>query len=257
MITAPDFITQYITGMTSSPDIVVVGAGGTGSALLGKLFMLNNTLVALGAEPLSVSVYDPDTVSPSNIGRQAFYEFDIGRNKAEVLVSRFNAFGTVNWTSHNEAYSCYDKYYSPVIIIGCVDSVDGRKAMHESMKELNNALYIDCGNDSTSGNVIMGMNAYVNSTRCYLPSVVDLYKEQFATHQPRPSDSCSAEEAINKQEFGVNDTAANHAIQLLWQLFRHGKVAHQGISYDLKSGYSVPIEATPETWAMYGYAECA
>lgn len=255
MITAPDFITQYITGMTSSPDIVVVGAGGTGSALLGKLFMLNNTLVALGAAPLSVSVYDPDTVSPSNIGRQAFYEFDIGRNKAEVLVSRFNAFGTVTWKSHNEPFGHYDKYHSPVIILGCVDSVTGRQAMHQAMNEQRNALYIDCGNDATSGNVIMGMNAHTNGKHCYLPSVVDLYKEQFSTHQPRPSDSCSAEEAINKQEFGVNDTAANHAIQLLWQLFRHGKVAHQGVSFDLKSGYSVPIEATPESWSMYGYVE--
>ena len=172
-------------------------------------------------------------------------------------MSRFNAFGTVNWTSHNVVFEHYDKHYAPVIIIGCVDSVTGRQAMHNVMNEQQDALYIDCGNDATSGNVIMGMNAYINDTRCYIPSVVDLYKEQFSTHQPRPSDSCSAEEAINKQEFGVNDAAAQHAIQMLWQLLRHGKIAHQGISYDLQSGYSVPIEATPESWSMYGYQQSA
>ena len=66
-------------------------------------------------------------------------------------------------------------------------------------------------------------------------------------------DSCSASDAINKQDFGINDLAANHASQMLWQLIRHGKVDYQGTTVDLRTGISAPILADAETWSMYGY----
>ena len=39
---------------------------------------------------LNVTVYDPDVVTQFNIGRQLFYQTDLGQNKALCLVGRVN-----------------------------------------------------------------------------------------------------------------------------------------------------------------------
>lgn len=253
-IMCPDFINKRMFGYGAGLDVVVVGAGGTGSALLGKLFMLNNTIVALGGSPLSVTVYDDDVVSQSNIGRQAFYPFDIGLPKAEVLVNRFNAFGSVQWRFKTERFKHDENaFHSSKVFFGCVDSVEGRKELHKAMNKISGSIYIDCGNDSSTGNVILGMNATIDGKSTYLPTVYDLYKEQLDNHVSKPSDSCSAEEAIQKQEFGVNDLAATHALQMFWQLIRHGELEYQGVSYDLKTGYTAPFKADKDVWGMFGY----
>ena len=254
-IISPDFLTKFATQGTQPLKVVVVGAGGTGSALLGKLFQLHNTLVELSGNGLSVTVYDDDVVSQSNIGRQAFYPFDLHRPKAQCLVERFNAFGNVNWSYRNERFDkdSLEHSYNGVVVFGCVDNVAGRKAIHNAFSNTDNCLWVDAGNDKDSGNVIMGMSARVNKELTYLPSVVDLYKEQIENHVDNNKDSCSALDAINKQCFGINDMIASHSIQFLWQLIRYGKVDYQGVSLNLKTGACAPIHANKETWSMYGY----
>lgn len=72
---SPDFIQSY--NMGGNLKVVVVGAGGTGSALLSKLFQMNATLQKLGAPALDVVVYDDDTVAMPNTGRQSFFELSM------------------------------------------------------------------------------------------------------------------------------------------------------------------------------------
>jgi len=254
-IQSPDFITEYATNGIRRLKIVVVGAGGTGSALLGKLFQLHNTLEALSINGLDVIVYDDDVVTKSNLGRQSYYSFDLGKGKAECLVERFNAFGSVNWEYKNERFNeeSLGSSYGGVVIFGCVDNVPSRQAIHTAFANKKECVWIDSGNDATSGNIIMAMSANVNKKHCYLPSVVDLYREQIDGHIDNNKDSCSALDAINKQAFGVNDMAAAQSIQLLWQLIRHGNVDYQGVSFDLKTGATAPLQANKDTWAMYGY----
>ena len=60
--------------MTRAVNVLLVGAGGTGSRMLEKLVALHRALIAKGHPAgLEVTVVDPDTVSSANIGRQAFY----------------------------------------------------------------------------------------------------------------------------------------------------------------------------------------
>lgn len=57
---------------------VLIGAGGTGSHLVGALMALDHALRALGHPGgLQVTVYDPDRVSSANLGRQAFWPVDL------------------------------------------------------------------------------------------------------------------------------------------------------------------------------------
>ena len=74
------FFTQRIS-------IDVIGAGGTGSYLLSYLAQIHYLLRMVGGNdnPFDVTVWDRDTVSETNVGRQNFWPMDIGLPKAEVL----------------------------------------------------------------------------------------------------------------------------------------------------------------------------
>ena len=49
-------------------------------------------LQALGHPGLHVTVFDPDTVTEANIGRQLFSGSELGLNKAAALATRINRF---------------------------------------------------------------------------------------------------------------------------------------------------------------------
>lgn len=254
---SPDFIQSY--NMGGALKVVVVGAGGTGSALLSKLFQMNATLQKLGAPALDVVVYDDDTVAMPNIGRQSFYEFDIDRPKAEVLVERFNQFGATNWVAKVERFSATSESLGyrdgGVILFGCVDNAPARKELHKAMHSFSRwgCVYVDAGNANRSGNVIVGMSAQVNGRKVVYPTVYDLYKSQLDEWKPVAGDSCSHEESIQRQDFGLNDMMAVLSSQVLWQLVRHGKCAYQMASVDFETGVMQSFQPDPDYWSMFGY----
>ena len=57
----------------------------TGSQVITNLARMSMALQALGHPGLHVTVFDPDTVSQANIGRQLFSETELGLNKAVSL----------------------------------------------------------------------------------------------------------------------------------------------------------------------------
>lgn len=65
--------------------LIVVGCGGTGSALL---YFLSRFLLNLDKDVL-VTLVDGDTVEQKNVIRQSFVPRDIGENKAKVLSNRY------------------------------------------------------------------------------------------------------------------------------------------------------------------------
>src|SRR6266567_3896056 len=86
--------------------VLVVGCGGTGSAVLGGLPYLHLSMLAQGHPyGLSVTVMDGDNVSPANSVRQPFSRAEIGLNKAIVLVNRINLFG--DYALDKSSLSCY------------------------------------------------------------------------------------------------------------------------------------------------------
>jgi len=59
--------------------------------------------------------------------------------------------------------------------------------------------------------------------------------------------SCSAIEALDRQEPFVNATLANHALALLARLFRHGSITHHGAFVNV-AGSRAPIAVNPSMW---------
>jgi PRTRC genetic system ThiF family protein len=243
--------------------ILVVGCGGTGSAILGGLPYLHQALVAWGhAGGLHVTVMDGDTISAVNCVRQAFGRSEIGMNKAIVLVNRINVFWGLNWQAIPEAlkaqaltpsYAVYtEQRLRPDVVIGCVDTRAARAVIAKSVAGLSNAGYwLDLGNHATGGQFVLGepQNARNKRARLRLRTAAELYPELVNPDLDDDREpSCSALEALDRQEPFVNSCLAQHALALLARLFRYGQVSHHGGFVDVAGGRCVPLPIDPARW---------
>src|ERR1700751_2413876 len=120
--------------------VLVVGAGGTGSAILMGLPYLHQAMRVWG-HPYGPQVWimDADTVSETNCARQPFSASDIGLNKATVLINRINMFWGTKWSAEPSFFNertlrrSYDEV--PDLLIGCVDTRAARKVIDQAWLE--------------------------------------------------------------------------------------------------------------------------
>ena len=161
------YIEQRIASTQHKVTINVIGAGGTGSHVLSSLAAMNHALVSFGRQPLYVKIYDPDIVTETNIGRQAFSPADVGKYKAEVLMSRINRFYGLGWHSScrkfGDGITTQQSWaYGANIAISCVDSVMSRREIECKLKTLavceqrtpgyaEPFYWMDIGNNAKSG----------------------------------------------------------------------------------------------------------
>lgn len=235
------YLDKYLRNCLHPISILLVGAGGTGSAVLNNLVRLHTTLIALGGNGLKVTLCDMDTISEANIGRQSFFPQDIGRFKADVLIERVNrTFGT-EWLSYSNPIENYPGLAN--ITISCTDSVESRKVIQKRFKEnksdvpQNKSLYwIDCGNLKFTGQVIMGSQKIkqpeqVNyETTDKLKTILDLYPDlKDVENVP----SCSVSESLSRQDLLINSFIANFGVQMLWQLLRYQYIDYNGLFFNL------------------------
>jgi PRTRC genetic system ThiF family protein len=183
-----------------------------------ELFQMDSLLRQIYEQSvyIDLTLIDGDTVSIFNVGRQTFYMGDVGSNKAEVLVSRFNNFGGTHWKSINE-YCDPQKmtFHDYDIVISEVDKAEFRIKLGEKFNNnqyRSDLLWLDVGNGKSDGQIILG-NAYLNlsSNGIRLPNLYDLYSEMLKDVDDDSEDipSCSTE------------TALKNRISVLTELFQH------------------------------------
>ena len=242
--------------------VLVIGAGGNGSAVLFGLPYLHHALIAWGfTNGLQVTVMDADTVSPTNCVRQPFGAADIGQNKATILINRVNLFHQLSWHSDetffsqgapNNTGSSYDNTVD--FVISCVDTRAARREMHEAF---NNVIgpwrsvryWLDIGNNASNGQFVLGqpLNCVNRRSKTRLRTVTELFPsimDMSLGEGPLPS--CSAAEALERQEPFVNNVLATSALSMITRLMRYGQIDHQGAFYNAESGRSAPISIDPE-----------
>ncbi|HGF4015135.1 PRTRC system ThiF family protein [Burkholderia cenocepacia] len=238
--------------LTSEPHIVVIGAGGNGSAMLASLATLNHAMQELGHPGFRVTAVDGDTVSPSNVGRQGFYPCDVGQFKTDVLIQRINmGFGT-RWSSMPTMFTGNDSgELDADMVISCVDS---RRARSVIAKSFLQGYYVDLGNNAATGQVVIGEFGARRGNDFRLPHAVDLFPEIADTSLPEDDQpSCSMAEALERQNLFINRMIAGWAAELLWQMFRNGKLNFHGNFVNLVSGRVAPIPVDEEVWSRMGY----
>ena len=175
---------------------------------------------------LHVTVMDGDTVSPFNCVRQPFSQGEIGLYKGIVLVNRINLFWGLNWKAIPRALTAqtlsasYAGYGEPTlrpdIVVGCVDTRAARAIIAKSTAGLSGVGYwLDLGNSASSGQFVLGepQNARNKRSRTRLRTVAELYPEVVDPALDDDNEpSCSAIEALERQECFVNTALAQHAL---------------------------------------------
>ena len=240
--------------------VLVVGCGGTGSAVVAGLPYLHQSLVARGHPGgLHVTVLDGDTISPTNCVRQPFARSEVGLNKAVVLVNRLNLFwGEVGSVPiHLKPGSHISRGYSgddlrAHIVVGCVDTRAARAAIRDAVSNRSTVSYwLDLGNNADSGQFILGepLNERNRRSRLRLRTATELYPEIGDPSLDNDGEpSCSAIEALERQEPFVNSTLAQHALALLARLFRYGEISYHGGFINLATGVTSVLRIDPQYW---------
>ncbi|MGR5296876.1 PRTRC system ThiF family protein [Vibrio mediterranei] len=231
--------------------VALIGVGGSGSAMATELIQLDTTLRALSSMcGLQVTVYDPSIVTQANIARQTFFETQVGMNKAEAICWTANCLHGKNWVAVGKCFepNAFNRFD---IIITAVDKPSVRYNLYQSAKNDKKCLWLDLGNGSTTGQVVLGELGKDS----LLPCICDLYDYTELSDEQGNTKSCSANESLLRQSLGVNHTAARLGAQVLWNLFRYGQLKTHGAHFDVESLEVTPIEANPETWLMYGYRQ--
>ena len=258
--------------------VAVIGCGGTGSEIASGLPFLHQAMLAHGHPGgLEVTLIDGDVVSPTNIVRQAFGASDIGHPKAIILASRINAFYGLQWRAlprHLRASDVLDAD----LVIGCVDTRRARAIIRDSAvrqaRRERLTYWLDLGNGAASGQFILGQPCY--ETRSFdsadvdlarsmrarkprlvtelapyrLPTVAELYPETVDVKADGKDDapSCSAVEALARQEPFVNRAIAAQALAMLARLFRYGELAYHGGYVNLVTGRTTCLPVSIDAW---------
>jgi PRTRC genetic system ThiF family protein len=239
--------------------VLVVGAGGTGSAITMGLPYLDQALRVWGRfAGLDVVLLDADTVSETNSVRQPVSISDIGLNKAAVLINRINLFWGTRWHAEPTYFDeqTFDRINDRSIdlLIGCVDTRAARSVISRALTKARNgtAYWLDLGNNSASGQFVLGqpLNARNRRKAARLRTVSELYPEIIDSEGGEdPLPSCSAVEALDRQEPFINQALASAALAMLARLFRYGKLSHHGGFFNAQSGLMSPLPVDPQLWS--------
>ncbi len=207
---------------------------------------------------LEVVMMDADTVSETNCVRQPFSVSDIGQNKATVLINRINLFWGTRWRAEPSYFDdrTLDRINdsSQDLLIGCVDTRAARNMIAQALTKARSrtAYWLDLGNNAASGQFVLGqpLNARNRRKAARLRTVSELYPEIInaeAGEDPLPS--CSAVEALDRQEPFINQTLASAALAMLARLFRYGKLSHHGGFFNAERGTISPLPVDPQLWS--------
>jgi sulfur-carrier protein adenylyltransferase/sulfurtransferase len=224
--------------------IVVIGCGGTGSALIGGFPFLHQALLAAGYPGFHVIVADGDKVTATNCVRQPFSESEIGLYKSVVLVNRLNLFWGLNWYASTEYVTAKTRGTAD-IIISCVDTRGARLEITKSPLFKECVYWLDIGNTADAGQFVLGQpkNDRNRKTSGRLPTVAELFPEIVTPLLDSADDlpACSAVEALERQEPFINQTLAYNSLAMLARLFRHGELTHHGGFVSLANGRMAPL----------------
>lgn len=254
------FVDNYFLNPLHPITVNVIGAGGTGAQVVTNLARLDVTLRALGHPGLHVTVYDPDTVSLPNVGRQLFSVSDVGLNKAQCLVTRINRCMGIAWQAEPEKYP--EKIKKLVredianITITCTDNIKSRVFIGEIFQVLKKYNYydnytpfywMDFGNTKSTGQVLLGTVYDIKQPQSELYEtesklkVITEFVDYKNVKEEDSGPSCSLAEALEKQDLFINSTLANLGCTILWKLFKNGFISYHGLFLNLDTMKVNPI----------------
>lgn len=218
--------------------IMLVGAGGTGSALAIDLARLLYHIREQG-QSIHMQIIDPDVVEPKNVGRQQFSPFDVGQKKAVSMAERLNLWLGLDVMAVPEPFDANTPVMMPeyrnrsvrYILVGAVDNHQARAAMRDYIKSRQNSgdwWWVDAGNGEYTGQVLVGNitagkvglnSAFGLVDGLPAPSVQmpELLQEE-ETAVTEPQLDCALAAIRDEQSLNVNRLMAVYAAQYVYDI---------------------------------------
>lgn len=236
---------------TRAKHIIVVGAGGTGGYLIPNLArqvsLQNQIRQGEGLPPHTLTIVDADIVESKNLVRQNFVAQDIGKNKAEVMASRYGRGYQMNINFVADYIKDHQRLIDiantnvhggqddAIVLIDCVDNNKTRKIFHDFLNShytnqqgnLIPIYYLSSGNEEFGGQVIfslhntdssvnirraveMSKERPINSLNYSSISLFDIFPGTLEADDEFPDEGSCAENAVSApQNIFTNMTAAN------------------------------------------------
>ena len=258
--------------------VIQIGCGGTGSWLVPLASKLLNNIKLRLPEAINVSymIVDNDIVEERNILRQNFSDWDISKNKAVSLVSRycynFKNMIAVNYRLKSKSdferlifaadgnfpqTDAYNKRQETlVIMLGCVDNNKTRQLINRLAKGFNKKhqspiIYIDSGNLLYNGQIVtlsFGFNEFlIKALSVYNPdeatALIKQIKKQkklnFAKMFPLEEEATPQQSCafFGDQSQSINSLAATLLFCNLQKVLVSSELPPQAITFN-SSGYS-------------------
>ncbi|MFO7682971.1 MAG: ThiF family adenylyltransferase [Chloroflexota bacterium] len=244
---------RVVLGDVNRFRIMLVGCGGTGSALAANLASLAYHAGQKGVQ-VELTLVDHDVVELKNCGRQNLAlqtALAGGVPKAADLALRLNAAYGLNiaaWPQPYEAAMAEQWLEANTrrggcvhLIIGCVDNHLARRELAQTVARYSGSVWaIDSGNDRYSGQALIG-----NLTECAgikldplglcsgLPSP---YVQEPDLLAPDPSEqtlSCAERTLAEEQSLMVNRMAATIVAQYVTDMALHREVRQLSTAFNL------------------------
>jgi PRTRC genetic system ThiF family protein len=251
----------------ASVEVILAGCGGTGGFIAWDLARIAYHMKE-AFRPLSLTFVDPDIVEEKNIGRQNFCPAEIGRFKAEVLAERYNqAYGICIGHIAGPIRSCkYNVFEGITIIVGAVDSPGARAQIEQKViqyRKRSNLWWIDCGNEYSGGQVLVGNSLRLDSERftkeeklglcsqlplpsSQAPDLVDTGRKSLARGLP-----CAEAAVREEQSLMVNRAVATFASQFLYKVIVKREIDIMAVYLGLDSCSARPVAVTRENMQKY------
>jgi len=247
-----------LSGITPNYPIMVVGCGGTGGFVAGGLCRL---LIDRPLQPLIL--VDHDRVEESNLGRQNFYQEDLGRFKSQVLAERLSAAFNREIEYSVSPIDQMSIYKRGVLTIGCVDNPTARKALqycgYYSMGngkfsyQRMQGWYIDSGNGEHSGQVLIGNSLLKELHRSFIPSsgvchnlpLPTIQQPALLAPQKKVRRNCAQAVQAAEQSPVINQMMAGLVLTFVHKLLT-GTLSWMGAYIDLENGSLSTVPCDPE-----------
>jgi len=236
----------FLVPSTPEVTIAILGCGGTGSHIAQTLARLASHCRDTNGPYVQLVFVDGDTVEAKNVGRQLFSALDVGKNKAQVLASRFSAVFGLSIVAFPHMLEAHTRIANPGgygILVGAVDSASGRRAIAYQLGTYGWKAWIDCGNHESSGQIVCGNTQSLDGMRqaialgmcSKLPSAPLIYPELLKDAPVRPREDCAALVADNAQSLMVNQMMAGVAGQYISDLVIRRRLTRFRTVVDLDS----------------------
>ncbi|RAM49911.1 MAG: thiamine biosynthesis protein ThiF [Hapalosiphonaceae cyanobacterium JJU2] len=255
-------------------NFVLVGAGGTGGYLAEDLCRIILQIQQTGKE-VNFTIIDGDTVEPKNITRQNYQKTEIGLPKAETLAFRCSAKYGIKITAICDWFEegmvrAISSWNSLTVVIGCVDNSAARSKIHlvlklNSVKEPASLFWLDCGNSSHSGQVVIGTHSSFDIVQAsnnpdepkfwlHFPSPALVHPELLIPQPEELTDnnlSCAEIQMRNYQSLFVNQMTSTIAAQYLLELCLTGGLKKFASYFDLKTMSTRSLYASIDNLKKY------